>query len=523
MLIRNACSLVLCVATTVAGASDDDQLPHDVPTMLALTGRSDPPALDDYDDWCKWVAVQHFDTVMEAAEFARAQQPPVSVVAQDGKLVFFKMPLPWIYPVDTLMYAASIETHWKNINLAQNWEQTEVYHIDLSDSVHAPSSRSEHSHDKDYNDKHHLTVVNDDVWSSIGAKQSTRLIPFTRRPRVAVIDLGIFDHNEFRRPGNDGASIIRWYESNPDAELPECVGRRCCTAIREPVVGLSHGTEIAGLIAANDDGRGIAGLGEVAELMSIPVEPLNESGCFSRRRLVAAAECARQRSADIINISMQSYPVRQIPVDLVQALSPQSHESATEEERPRSSLVVVAAGNGRCGRQDDEACKVWPGALEDDWVVTVGAVNEHGMRSAGFNGIKNIDIDVPVPSFEKLCSTVPGHSVDPKTCSGGYARVGWTSAATALATGAATRIWGHPNFDHCTAEQIRRVMRGFGVPSKSDQSVCVLNVEFLYEVRRDQQSDVMNLCTCPELATDLNACGDLRSSLCGAKVGESAL
>jgi hypothetical protein len=414
-------------------------------------------------------------------------------------------------PVARHMRTLSAPTlaHWKA-----------VFDVDVVDARHAllRIDANPEPHDTSYEEEQHLLVVNHDVWRKIGANAATRTIPFTRRPKVAVLDTGIRSHKEFWRSGSSGtfgSSLIRWYEADPDQQGVGCVGGHCCQPISEPANMSPHATQVAGLIAADDDMTGISGIGEVAELMSIRV-PEVVPMCFSRKRLMAAFECAIQRGADIINISMQSERGTPCPRDLYRTMRQTPTHAISDRQHP---LVVVAAGNRGCNHCDP-TCGVWPGGIELPWVVTVEALEINDERVADSNHGRTVDIAVPAPTRQQLCTTTSEAPANPntQTCTNGYTRFAQTSAAAALVTGASTRIWGHPNFDRCRADQIRLLLKGFGKPIlQKEGSSCLLQMGFLYDVRRDDEGSAMNLCQCPEL-TDTVECGDLQTKkpLCGS-------
>ncbi|HSX61413.1 MAG TPA: S8/S53 family peptidase [Tahibacter sp.] len=472
----------------------------------AQTVPTELPA--DYVNWCGIGEVLEFEDSATAQRFIDAQDDPGRFV-RDGKVVFVRSPYPLIRSHIGANRNGSATSELRSIpfKFVRLNRRDELYWVDRESGVGG-------------DDGAQRPDVNSKVSELIGAKEPLSRIPFTRRLRVAVLDTGVFDHREFERSGMRD-SVLRSYSLNLDEVSSACANGDCCSEdLEQSATSDPHATKVAGLIAAADDGTGISGLGEVAELMSIPVLEAGH-GCFSRRRLVAAYRCAVRRGADIVNISMQSEPRSARPVDLERAIE---RRDASRQPQQAGTLVVVAAGNRFCNFDADK-CGVWPGEMSLPNVISVEALQTSLERVPSSNRGESIDISVPAPTDLGICTTTSQNRVnrDTQTCDDGYTRFGQTSAAAAIATGAATRIWGHPNFDRCTAEQIRLVMRGYGRNiAQSVGSSCLLQVDFLYGVRRDNLLNTMNLCACPEL-TETVKCGEFRetSLLCGGEVSRA--
>lgn len=466
-----------------------------------LAGCPDTPTdqRQPYRNWCGVETMRRFVT-REAAEGFVSQRSGARDLILDGN--------------DVLTLASTLQPHPDEEESAQGfitsspWSaQPDYEYVDPADEFYSVDTY-ENKTVMPYEHAQHLLAVNHRVWKAVGARASTQLIPFTRRPKVAVIDTGIYAHPEFSRSGPSGYSLTHWYDADPAAVGPGCAGGYCCREIGQPENMSPHATQVAGLIAADDDSAGIAGLGETTELMSIRITEVSR-GCFSRKRLVAGFECAIQQSADIINISMQSERGRQCPRDLYKAML---QDSRARPSGQGPALIVLAAGNRSCNLCKDD-CRVWPGAIELPWTITVEALELNGQRVKSSNYGKSADLAVPAPTDELLCTTTSENPSDPnpRACAGGYSRFAETSAAAALVTGAATRVWGHPNFDRCNATQIRRILRGFGKPlPQAESPSCQMQIDFLYDdVARDAEGNAIDLCACPEMNTG-DACGDLR-------------
>ena len=508
---------LFAVAISLTANSDSDANP-------SATGCDDdsasPVVESHYDTWCEVEVeeIRDFPTPQAAQIYASLAKSNSAFVLREGNLVY-------IGASSTMSMLKSRAHTFERAHLLEFKETSEVSEasddppllwLDAADVT--TESDGEfidprdllYSHDAGFSPGYSFTMswiddfANSQLRRMIGLRESGPSIPARRGPpRVAVLDTGVFAHDEFRRPPFIGLPRLHWY----DAALTE-QGEQCDSITQR--VGLAHGTQVAGLIAANaQDARGIAGIGEVDELLSIDVPELVD-GCFSRKRLVAALNCAVKQGANIVNISMQSSAGRPRPDDLYDAMRQNAVTNAVATKGAARALVVVAAGNRGCDLCKKN-CSVWPGAVDLPWVITVEALEWSGRRQIDSNWGRSVDLAVPAPAIDSVCSTTVG-SVDPgaNTCSGGYSEFAYTSAAAAVVTGAATRVWSHPNYDQCTAEGIRNVLRGNGRPLINVGSVsCLLQMDFLYKETFLQDGSFANLCS--GLEEDV-PCGSLRGS-----------
>ena len=116
--------------------------------------------------------------------------------------------------------------------------------------------------------------------------------------KVAVIDTGIdTDHPEFYDA--DGNSIIS--QDSYDATTDRTVAQNGMSVIEDEN---GHGTAVAGIIAAQMNSQGIAGLAPDVELLIIKCE-VNEAGEFkSSADITFAIYYAIEQNADVINMSL---------------------------------------------------------------------------------------------------------------------------------------------------------------------------------------------------------------------------
>ncbi len=130
--------------------------------------------------------------------------------------------------------------------------------------------------------------------------------------------------------------------------------------------GTGHGTSVAGLAAAKDNGEGITGVDPYAEIYAIRV--LDDDNCAPVSRVIEGIYMAIEAKADIINMSfgVDTYS---------QALA-----QAVQDAEDAGILVIAAAGNtGSAGDAGTVSTVQYPAAL--DGVLAVGSVDKRGERA----------------------------------------------------------------------------------------------------------------------------------------------
>lgn len=135
--------------------------------------------------------------------------------------------------------------------------------------------------------------------------------------------------------------------------------------------GTGHGTAVAGIIAAQDDGQGITGIDPSAEILSIRI--LDCQNRCSLSRLIAGIKKAEEMEADIICMSLGT---TQRSVAL---------EKAVLEAQEKGILLIAAAGNGDTVE--------YPAAY--DAVISVGAVDHKGTLATESSGREEIELLAP--------------------------------------------------------------------------------------------------------------------------------
>ncbi|SCE80259.1 type VII secretion-associated serine protease mycosin [Micromonospora coriariae] len=170
----------------------------------------------------------------------------------------------------------------------------------------------------------------------------------------------------------------------------------------------SHGTSMAGLIAAHGrpNNQGALGIAPKAEILPILDTPLDGQG--DPDALAAAIEFAVARGADVISISA----VAGASVRLQQAL---------KVAQDANIIVVAAAGN----RPPDASVR-YPAS--ETGVIAVGGVDRTGKHAAV--SVTGPEVDVVAPAVDIYSTSYDGK----------YSKGTGTSSATAIVAGAAALI-----------------------------------------------------------------------------------
>ncbi|MBN7741772.1 S8 family peptidase [Bacillus velezensis] len=221
--------------------------------------------------------------------------------------------------------------------------------------------------------------------------------------KVAVIDSGIdSSHPDLKVAG--GASMVP-SETNPFQDYN------------------SHGTHVAGTVAALNNSVGVLGVAPSASLYAVKVLGADGSGQYSW--IINGIEWAIANNMDVINMSLGGP-------------SGSAALKAAVDKAVASGVVVVAAA-GNEGTSGGSSTVGYPGKYPS--VIAVGAVNSSNQR-ASFSSVGS-ELDVMAPGVS-IQSTLPGNK---------YGAYNGTSMASPHVAGAAALILSkHPNW---TNTQVR--------------------------------------------------------------------
>ncbi|MGH3443351.1 MAG: S8 family serine peptidase [Nitriliruptorales bacterium] len=233
---------------------------------------------------------------------------------------------------------------------------------------------------------------------------------------IAIVDTGIdVDHPELASRIVAGASWI-------------CSGgaAKPCTSPSDYDDENGHGTHVAGIAAAPEDGQGVVGVAKGAQLLAVRV--LDETGTGSSEDVAAGIRWATANGADVINLSLSALPV----VSLLQG----DFFNAIDEAMDADVLVVAAAGNESA-----------PMCSNTDFLSTgalcVGALDARDLKSSYSNFGGGLDVAAPGGLGSVFCDDrgediLSTYALDQDTvCDGvvGYETLAGTSMAAPHAAG----------------------------------------------------------------------------------------
>jgi len=140
--------------------------------------------------------------------------------------------------------------------------------------------------------------------------------------KVAIIDTGI----NYTHPDLDGNYVF--VNGNP-------VGWDWVNNDNDPMDDNGHGTHVAGIVAAEQNGEGVVGVAPGADLYALKVLGANGSGYWSH--IIAALQWAVDNDMDVVNMSLGA------------TSAPKALQTACDKAYAAGVFLVAAAGNSGSG------------------------------------------------------------------------------------------------------------------------------------------------------------------------------
>ena len=182
-----------------------------------------------------------------------------------------------------------------------------------------------------------------------------------------------------------------WDFCNGDASVYDSMSEDC------------HGTYIAGIIAANDNGKGIVGVAPNVKVMPLKFMDSQRGGDTSKA--IEAILYAKKMGVRVINCSW----------------SGEECNPALKDVMEKSGIVFICSAGNKGINIDINP--VYPACFESDNIITVGSINNRGEISKFSNIGKNVDVLAP---GEAIVSILPEEN---------YIFSNGTSASAAFVTG----------------------------------------------------------------------------------------
>ena len=247
---------------------------------------------------------------------------------------------------------------------------------------------------------------------------------------VAVIDTGVdYNHVDLRNNiwVNTDEIAGNGIDDDGNGFVDDVRGWDFVADDNTPLDEDSHGTHVAGTIAATNNNTGVTGIAYDAQIM--PVQVLGSDGDGSDGDVAAGIRYAADNGADVINLSLGGN-------------SPSaSIRAAIEYATRRGSFAVMASGNDERSRPD------YPARYATDYGVAVGAANRNGQFANFSNAAGNdSDLQYVVAPGVSILSTTPGNN---------YRRFSGTSMATPHVAGVvALMLSANAELTHAQIRQI---------------------------------------------------------------------
>lgn len=229
---------------------------------------------------------------------------------------------------------------------------------------------------------------------------------------VAVIDLGIdYNHEDLKNniwtnkdeiPGNG-------IDDDNNGYIDDIHGWNYISDSNDVMDGHGHGTHVSGIIAAEDNDKGIIGAAPKVKIM--PLKVGSNDGTIYLNSVEKAIEYGLSKGIKIFNCSFEGSEVSEREYEII---------------KNSNALFLCAAGNNSL---DNDNNSVLPANYNDlPNVISVMSIDEEGNKSSNSNyGKTKVDIAAP-GTF--IYSTVPDKY---KYISGTSMATGYVSAVAALA------------------------------------------------------------------------------------------
>lgn len=241
---------------------------------------------------------------------------------------------------------------------------------------------------------------------------------------VAVIDTGV-DYNHIDLKQNIWINKLEIPENGIDDDdngyVDDVYGWNFVGDNNDPMDDNGHGTHVAGIIGAANNGIGVTGVAYNCKVM--PIKAGNSSGYFNNSDIASAITYAYMNGADVINMSFGGTSVTM------------AVQEALEKAYSRSFLVA-AAGNDGLPNEMYEPLKPWEIVYPASYSFVDGvmSVNGSSVMSIFTNWDPFRENKIEYESFapgEYISSTFPGNR---------YASLSGTSMAAPVVSGIAALL-----------------------------------------------------------------------------------
>ncbi len=255
---------------------------------------------------------------------------------------------------------------------------------------------------------------------------------------VAVIDTGVdYNHSDLDDNiwVNSGEIAGNGLDDDSNGYVDDFRGWDFVDGDNDSMDLASHGTHVAGTIAAENNDFGVTGVAYDALIM--PVRVFDADGYGSWSDIAAGITYAAANGADVINLSLGG------GTSIVDEVA-----VAVEYAAGLGSVVVMASGNEYASQPG------FPANLANEWGIAVGAVDSTKTLADFSNDAGSIPLDYVVAPGVNIWSTTPGDA---------YEYLSGTSMATPHVAGVAALIFSaNPNL---TANEVENIITATADPT----------------------------------------------------------
>ncbi|MFP5492855.1 MAG: S8 family peptidase [Bacteriovoracia bacterium] len=228
----------------------------------------------------------------------------------------------------------------------------------------------------------------------VRALEAWKVTKGSKAVKIAVIDTGVdYRHedlknnimiNEAELKGQAGV------DDDGNGYIDDTYGYDFANNDNDPMDGHGHGTHCAGVIGAEHNRIGIAGV--MANVQILPIKFLTDSGSGTLEGAIASIDYAIKRGVNIMSNSWGGGPRTEALLEVIQ------------KAEQAGILFVAASGNSNA---DNDATPSYPASYETENMVAVGAIDGKGNR-ANFSNYGARSVHVFAPGVDTY-STVQGN------------------------------------------------------------------------------------------------------------------
>jgi subtilisin family serine protease len=217
----------------------------------------------------------------------------------------------------------------------------------------------------------------------ISALDAWKVTKGSRAVKIAVIDTGVdYNHEDLKNnimvnlaEKNGQAGV----DDDGNGYIDDVYGYDFANNDADPMDGHGHGTHCAGVIGAEHNSIGVAGV--MAEVQILPIKFLADNGSGTLEGAIKAIDYAIKRGVNIMSNSWGGGPRMESLFEVI------------KKAEDAGILFVAAAGNSNA---NNDTVATYPANYEIESLISVGAMDGKGKRANFSNyGARSVDVFAP--------------------------------------------------------------------------------------------------------------------------------